>query len=48
MILGWLSRNKRIYIGSHRIHHGRVGALLALLGLALMLDDAHDWPWRTR
>ena len=48
MILGWLSRNRTLHIGQRRIHHGRVGALLAMLGLALMLDDAHDWPWRYR
>lgn len=46
MILGLLCRHRRLYIGVRRIHHGRVGAWIAALGLALMLDDILDWPWR--
>ena len=35
----------RVYIRGRRIHHGLTGAVLATLGLALMLHDRHDWPW---
>lgn len=45
MILGWLCRHRRVYIGRRRIHHGRFGKWLAVIGVALMLDDVLDWPW---
>lgn len=46
MIIGWLFRHRRLYIGRRRIHHGRVGVVLAIAGIACMLDDILDWPWR--
>lgn len=37
---------RRLYLRGRRIHHGLTGALLAALGVVLMLDDARDFPWR--
>lgn len=48
MILGWIGRGFKLYIGGRRIHHGRVGKWLAVLGIALMLDDLFDYPWPTK
>lgn len=50
----------RVHVGSLRVHHGPVGVLvvagalathhelLALAGVAIVLDDLHDFPWRLR
>jgi hypothetical protein len=50
----------RVYLLGLRLHHGLTGALLCLagfvreerhvlvLGLLLIADDAHDFPWRLR
>lgn len=46
MILSHLNGNRRVYICGRRLHHGRVGLLLAAAGVALMLDDFPDFPWR--
>lgn len=54
MLFAWLFRNRKVYTpGGRRIHHGFVGALLALVGLALMIDDIGDcrtWcsDWRRK
>lgn len=40
--------NRRLYIFGRRLHHGRVGAWLILLGAALCSHDRRDWPWPTR
>lgn len=45
MILGWLCRGRRVFVRGRRIHHGRVGKWLAVLGALLMLDDLLDHPW---
>jgi hypothetical protein len=45
VILGWLVRGRRVYVGRRRIHHGRFGWWLAIAGVLLMLDDLLDWPW---
>lgn len=37
----------RLYVDQRRIHHGLAGALLAAIGVALMLHDRRDFPWRT-
>jgi hypothetical protein len=33
------------YPFGRRLHHGLAGAVLALVGIVLMVDDRHDWPW---
>lgn len=48
MLLGFLVRNRKVYLLGRRIHHGRVGALLAAVGVVLMVDDILDFPWRLR
>lgn len=45
MILGWLARGRKVYIGRRRLHHGRFGKWCAIAGVLLMLDDALDYPW---
>ena len=44
MILGLFHR--KLYVGGRRIHHGRVGKWLLFVGVALMVDDLLDYPWR--
>jgi hypothetical protein len=35
----------RVWIARRRIHHGMVGLILFGVSIALMVDDAHDFPW---
>lgn len=39
----WPQYNKHLYIGGRRVHHYESGMYIAALGLALLLDDIHDW-----
>lgn len=48
MIVAWLCGGRRVYVFGRRVHHGLTGLALVAVGIALMLDDAHDWPWRLR
>jgi hypothetical protein len=36
---------RRVWIAGQRVHHGATGALLALLGTALMAHDRKDLPF---
>lgn len=38
----------RVYVLGRRVHHGFVGAVLAGVGLALMVHDRLDFPWPLR
>lgn len=38
-------RSVRVYVRGRRLHHGRTGSALAILGAALMLHDRRDFPW---
>lgn len=38
----------RLMLGPYRIHHGRVGLWLVVIGAVLMAHDARDYPWRLR
>lgn len=38
----------RLYIATLRIHHGLTGVLLTTTGLALLIHDRHDWPFRLK
>ncbi len=42
-----VTRTWHLYVLGRRVHHGRVGAILAAIGVALILDDIRDWPWPT-
>jgi hypothetical protein len=42
-VVGFDPLRRRVWIGGQRVHHGATGALLAVLGTALM---AHDWKDR--
>lgn len=33
----------RVYVLGQRVHHGAIGVLLVLTGLAMALDDKHDY-----
>jgi hypothetical protein len=39
---------KRVYVFGARIHHGAVGLALSVIGLALVIHDRADWPFRFR
>ena len=39
---------KRLYLFGARIHHGGVGLVLSAIGLALVIHDRADWPFRLR
>jgi hypothetical protein len=39
---------KRLYVFGARIHHGAVGLALSAIGLALVIHDRADWPFRLR
>lgn len=37
---------RRVYLlGRYRCHHGATGLALIAIGLILIADDAHDFPW---
>jgi hypothetical protein len=36
---------KRVWILNKRIHHGAVGFVMFVGGIALMQNDWHDFPW---
>lgn len=38
----------RVYLLHRRIHHGLVGTLMALAGIALAWHDRRDFPFRLR
>jgi hypothetical protein len=45
-VLGF--RSWRFYVLRRRVHHGRTGEILAVLGLVGLILIAHDWrdrPW---
>ena len=33
---------RRVWVGTQRLHHGMVGSVIAAAGLALMAHDWHD------
>ena len=35
----------RVWILNKRIHHGAVGFVMAVTGIALMKHDLKDFPW---
>jgi hypothetical protein len=39
---------KRLYVFGARIHHGAVGLALSAIGVALVIHDRADWPFRFR
>jgi hypothetical protein len=39
---------KRLYVFGVRIHHGAVGLALSAIGVALVIHDRADWPFRFR
>ena len=39
---------KRLYVFGARIHHGAVGLVLSVIGVALVIHDRADWPFRLR
>jgi hypothetical protein len=53
-------RGPRVYVAGRRLHHGATGCglaiagatthrrLVAALGLALVVHDVRDFPWRDR
>lgn len=43
-----VTANRRLYVFGYRLHHGLTGAVLAALGLGLVVHDARDFPWRLR
>jgi hypothetical protein len=36
---------KRVWILNKRIHHGAVGFVMTVAGIALMKHDIKDFPW---
>jgi hypothetical protein len=39
---------RRLYVFGARIHHGAVGLVLSAIGVALVIHDRADWPFRLR
>jgi hypothetical protein len=39
---------RRLYVFGARIHHGAIGLVLSVIGLALVIHDRADWPFRLR
>ena len=39
---------RRLYVFGARIHHGGVGLVLSVIGLALVFHDRADWPFSLR
>jgi len=39
---------KRLYVFGARIHHGAFGLALSVIGVALVIHDRADWPFRIR
>ena len=39
------SKQRRVWVGSQRLHHGSIGVVLTLVGLALVVHDRHDARW---
>jgi hypothetical protein len=37
----------RVYVFGRRVHHGRTGICLTLVGLAMVAHDRKDFPWPT-
>jgi hypothetical protein len=40
-----ITANRRVYVGSHRLHHGAFGVLLTVIGACLAWHDRRDWPF---
>jgi hypothetical protein len=36
---------QRVWVLGKRIHHGAVGAIMTVTGIALMKHDIKDFPW---
>lgn len=45
MIIFYDKKRRRLWIFKARVHHGLIGAILTGIGLALIIDDFHDFPW---
>lgn len=38
-------RNGRLYVCGRHLHHGLTGVLMTVVGIALAIHDARDFPW---
>jgi predicted nucleic acid-binding protein len=36
---------RQVYVKGRRLHHGLVGAIAILAGIALAVHDRKDFPW---
>lgn len=40
-----VTRQRRVYVGRYRLHHGAFGVALTIFGTLMAYHDRRDWPF---